>query len=89
MSMDDPEDLIMDGLIGGASWLADTFKDTAAPRRRHARSPVQPEKAAELPPKHADADCGPWSCPSCGASNSGRAEFCSLCTKLRPTSPEN
>jgi hypothetical protein len=89
MSMDDPEDLIMDGLIGGASWLADTFKDTAAPRRRHAKSPVQPDKVEEPSPKQAEADSGPWSCPSCGASNSGRAEFCSLCTKLRPTSPEN
>lgn len=90
MILDDSDDIIVDVIAGGVSWVAHVVKDTTAPRRaRRAKAPVQPDEAAEPAPKQAAADSGPWSCPSCGASNSGRAEFCSLCAKLRPTSTEH
>ncbi|NLG64348.1 MAG: hypothetical protein GX537_01935 [Actinobacteria bacterium] len=87
MTMDDPENLIIDGLIVGASVLTDVVKDAAASRKRRAKAPPQPgQDGAERPARQADAE--PWHCPSCGALNSGRAEFCSLCAKPRLAAPE-
>jgi hypothetical protein len=86
MSANDSDDLIVGGLVGGASWLVDVYTDTASSRARHSKSQAPPDGAAERRPKPDLAASKPWSCPSCGASNSGRAEFCSLCAKLRPAS---
>jgi hypothetical protein len=85
MSTDDLEPIV-DALIEGVISVAgDLIVSTGERRTRRNKSSAQSGMDAQPQPEQAKADSQPWRCPECGASNSGRAQFCSLCIRPRST----
>jgi len=96
----DPLAVIGDGLevlswggsvvADGASLVVDGVStvvgkaNKAITAKRAQTKPAQPEAGTES--TQAAEPATPWNCPACGAFNSARATFCSLCAKPRPRS---